>query len=727
MGIRGVNYISDLGELQSLSITTPLIFKGKRLVRIQVSGKSQGPFRPSSITLDTPNVINVQLDPITVGNYLNLDFSKLIRATKIGTGWQIKNVIFPESNNLSTISLSGRSTELKFENIPNLSKFDYRPVDRLKDYEKIFIGKNVGTKTNWSIRDFIQEVYNQQALNNVHKLQSVHIEDIDWPDVDAELLDWLSERPTCELYGRIGIAEGTNEYQTAVTWDLKNKFIKKFGDIDTGNGDLTLEYRKRNFEASTAKIKGNFFVDDYIVRDKGYNDVETFDFSVTPESTYMNTQTKIQFSLEGGNTSAYSMSADGKLSVNVYQLSDKQNFATIKAAVTQYENGSLVTENVTKKIEIWNRPAQVGDVVYYDGSYGDYDDYDGTKTIIGICCYLAPKNVDGSIFEGRFDANDIQQRLMLSAYPTEAKVWGITSRGINSGDDLQTYDSNGKELVVTKNGENTQNTPLTRKSQNISGNILTEDNFRSNDDDSLLDDGFAPQESKYAFGDGLSYNESSSEKQGRTITGQNKWEYLLSDFYKRKTGKMVNNGYASTLKIIHHRNGLISPDNDGTSLIDNFTNSDGSRMNISLFKPMKSERVSEQDSLSECITAVQTYFRDEYQSTKPEKWQQLLYPAASSAYAYEPTVKTKEILSEKFVLHNWFLPPIGILARTTWYNIKEQRFKKVLDAGLISLDGSYSSITTANERSYYRFHTTQLRIYEQVNFYGDAVHPMCAF
>jgi hypothetical protein len=86
VGICGINYISDLGELQTLSITTPLIFKGKRLVRIQVTGKAAGSFRPSSITLDTPNVINIQLEPVTVRVYLNLDFSKLIRATSIRVG-----------------------------------------------------------------------------------------------------------------------------------------------------------------------------------------------------------------------------------------------------------------------------------------------------------------------------------------------------------------------------------------------------------------------------------------------------------------------------------------------------------------------------------------------------------------------------------------------------------------------------------------------------------------
>ena len=49
------------------------------------------------------------------------------------------------------------------------------------------------------------------------------------------------------------------------------------------------------------------------------------------------------------------------------------------------------------------------------------------------------------------------------------------------------------------------------------------------------------------------------------------------------------------------------------------------------------------------------------------KWSQLLYPAASACYAYEPTnLKDGEVLADRFKAHNWALPTSGILARLFW-------------------------------------------------------------
>ena len=50
------------------------------------------------------------------------------------------------------------------------------------------------------------------------------------------------------------------------------------------------------------------------------------------------------------------------------------------------------------------------------------------------------------------------------------------------------------------------------------------------------------------------------------------------------------------------------------------------------------------------------------------KWSQLLYPAASACYAYEPAnLMDGEVLADKFKAHNWALPADGILARMFWY------------------------------------------------------------
>jgi hypothetical protein len=458
---------------------------------------------------------------------------------------------------------------------------------------------------------------------------------------------------------------------------MKNKFIKKFGDIDTGNGDLTLEYRKRNFEASTAKIKGSFFVDDYIVRDKGYNDVETFDFSVTPESTYMNTQTKIQFSLEGGNTSAYSMSADGKLSVNVYQLNDKQNFATINAAVTQYENGSSFTENVSKKIEIWNRPAQVGDVVYYDGSYGSAEEYDeGGKTAVGVCCYVAPRNADGSINATFHNPEDKHMRIMVSKDNIEAQSdsesfalwqWGAMRSGsdsmslyITNSDGTKEYLSlDGKtEIYDIPNLRNITQFGMTLENGN-STDYITNESFRDNSDLGLENDGFKPIAAEFLMGDGFAYNEQLIFQYERKL--DNTLLLLAGESYKE--GDMVNSGYAKTLRVIAHRNKIINHCYDGNPVNDTY---------IPLQPVSSHEDSSEIDLLAQIMTELRNWAKGSGQGQLGdkywEKWSQLYFPAASACYAFEPKLtNSQEMLSGKFKKHNWFLPTVGLLGRLYWY------------------------------------------------------------
>ena len=733
VGICGINYISDLGDFGKMSITTALVVKGKRITRIDMPTNSQ--FRPSSVELDTPNATYANIVTRISGGKVKVDLSKLIRVVAIVTQYGISAVVYPESSNLKELNVYGNNFNVKLENAPNLDYIILGDNNTL-GMQSFHIGKNVGTNKKYSFFNAVKQIYTQQTNNNRRYLQSIHIENIDWTDVDVEMLDWLSDTQTCELYGRIGIAEGTNEYQTAVTWDLKNKFIKKFGDIDTGNGDLTLDYRKRNFEASTAKIKGSFFVDDYIVRDKGYNDVETFDFSVTPESQYMNTQTKIQFSLEGGNTSAYSMSADGKLSVNPYKLSDKQNFATIMAAVTQYENGSFVTENVTKKIEIWNRPAQVGDVVYYDGSYGSADMDCGEKTVVGICCYVAPRypsDMDGykkgDIVEELFDSNDIMQRLMFSANDEYNSEWGVNTGTGTNANYLNTIGSDGTRKVLTLNDTDITDTSIIDKNEEVfSGSKVSQENFVATDDLSVLNDGFIPFNADTCPGDGFAYNESASGKEGRKITGSGGLHLLISDYYKSYTGKLMNNGYLNTIKIIQHRNSLINSANDGTSNIDNFVDNNGNRINIKLFKPMKSSNKTEFESYFECKDMIHDYFKNTYQASNWDKWHLLLYPAASIAYAYEPSIANGEILAERFKAHNWFLASCGVMCRIYWIYTYTNKFARAMSLGkLNALSYVYTSSTETQKNYFNRMDFRDGYMRYQNKFYGDKVLPVCAF
>ncbi len=89
------------------------------------------------------------------------------------------------------------------------------------------------------------------------------------------------------------------------------------------------------------------------------------------------------------------------------------------------------------------------------------------------------------------------------------------------------------------------------------------------------------------------------------------------------------------------------------------------------------------------------YMASHFSETNVAKWTQLYYPAASAAYAYQPSVPSNFVLADKFKAHNWFLPPEGILDRIHWYLKKGADselniFRKALAAGLfVNFTSSY--------------------------------------
>ena len=58
---------------------------------------------------------------------------------------------------------------------------------------------------------------------------------------------------------------------------------------------------------------------------------------------------------------------------------------------------------------------------------------------------------------------------------------------------------------------------------------------------------------------------------------------------------------------------------------------------------------------------------EHFGETNKAKWSQIFYPAASAAYAYEPSVPSTVQLADRFKAHNWFLPAVGLLKRLAWY------------------------------------------------------------
>ena len=709
MGICGINYISDLGSFRDKSITGILTISGKRLIRIHSSYNSAGLFRPSDVKLLARNVKTFYL----YRTLNTLDLSGLIKAQSISVGGgSVRYVIFPDSTVLSYVYYYGSVQRMNIPNAPNIKSIS---IEHPSSIHELHLG-NVGTNVEgFTVQPIVESIWNTQKSLSNPSLKSIHVENVNWTDFEVEALSWLADRPTCELKGTIAIKEDGVSGVPRVTWDLKNKFLAKFGNVDAGSKGLTLKYARRALDISKARITGNFYVE------AG----RTFDFNITPYSIYENSQTSFSWTT-GASASIASINRDtGVLDVALKNLSNTQYKATIYCRVYYYdENGKLSNYLLSKTIELWNRPAQLGDLVYADGTFSSAVTYDGEKTPIGLCFWVGKDDGTGKYV----NPNDKQKRLMVALEDIELDLatgttswlqWGCQPQRTNGSDswnqEYALYDTKGDGTKVNITSANTRINSVydissivgitTRGLNNTSidpnpeTNPDGESDYRDLNTQAAVEynDGFKLCAPSTAIGDGFAYNETSTQVKDRTLTDE--LAQLAGSGYS--TNDIVNSAYAKTLKIIAHRNALLSSDIIGA---------DSVLLAGGTFElPRASGSVSEMKSLAALIGSLRAWATNTLEDAYPKKWSQLAYPFASACYAYEPKVGDDEILADEFKAHNWFAPTEGLVARIYWF-VKYGEyggmdvFKDAKDKGFVKFSNeSYNSSTkaTSSQRWYF--------------------------
>lgn len=709
MGICGINYISNLGKLADKRVTSDIIIKGKRLKLILTKYSTETNtvyFNPRNITINSNNIVELILYGANIQD--TIDLSKCIRLKEINVrGTATGEIIFPESYNLKTVWLPIYTKAINVKNVPNLSSMLPHYFTNLKT---VNIGENVGTESGFSTKTLVEKIWNDQKSQTNPALQSIHVDNVDWTDFDVEALSWLADIPTCELKGTISIKE-PSALVPAVTWDLKNKFLAKFGNVDrqasSNYKGLLISYKKRDFNPDNAYIKGNFYVETG----------NTFIIEVRPGNIYENTQSSILYSV--ANVSGVSVNqTEGIVTVNT--LSDTKVVAQARARVNYMIGSSVPSSIITKEIEIWNRPAQLGDLVYYDGTFSSAASYNGEKTPIGICFYVAPRNADGSVNEKFNNPNDKQLRLMVALEDTVVPFGGTESSSLQWGAQIinssQSDAWNKQNALYDTNSEGTR-VNLTSENSNVSSmydissirnfddrglnnpyinpdpttNPNGESDYRDLDtEDGLTNDGFKCIEPSYVMGDGFAYNESATYLKERTL--DDALAKLAGDGYQ--SGDVVNSAYAKTLKVIAHRNNLFGNNIIGADSEVIYT---GGMFEM----PKSSGNVTEIEALGSLIDNLRTWASNTLQDAYPNKWSQLCYPYVSACYAYEPKVGDDETLSPKFKAHNWFALTVGLISRVCWY-VKYGEvggmdvFKDAREKGLVKFD-SYSVHWSVNE------------------------------
>lgn len=700
--IHGINYYRQIGNFGDKSVGEAFALSGERLTEF-VASATIPEFRITSISVSARNLEKLDLTGIsTLGGGVDLTKQQRLREILL-SGTSVTSVTLPDTDALVTLTLPATLTSLRIENQPNLQSVTIDGTDTLQE---VYVDHTKASA--FDSKALVDSLY-ASSLSTGNRPSALTLLGVDWNGLSASVLEWLVEIPNITLTGTISIAEGGTA--PAITWDMKNKINRVFGNVDNPNSadykGLLLNYRQRQFNAALATIRGNFYPESG----------DTFQFEVRPSSRYENTQTSITYGITGGGD--YTMDrATGILTVN--SLSDTKHTATVSASVNSRYEGADTTTQHTKNIELWNRPAQLGDLVYYDGTYSSVASYDREKTPIGVCFYVAPRNTDGSLNTTFNVEGDTQLRLMVAledvkTIDTTSSLaiwqWGAYhSTGDNPADlSNSLYDISGSTGALVNLTSNAVTsiydipTIINLSERGINSayiDVSVDENSDYRDlssEEGLANDGFKCITPNYVFGDGFAYKEAAEHTHmttARTLTAS--LAALAGNDYKE--GDIVNSGYIKMLKIIEHRNTVLANDIIGA---DNEIFLEAG----TFAHPVGTSSMTELQSLVALMESMRTWATNDLQDTYPNKWSQLAFPAASACYAYQPSVGSNETLADRFTAHNWWLPTEGQLARLCWYTkygdlYGQNVFADAKAAGVLSFSSSsYHWSSTENTSS----------------------------
>lgn len=678
ISLMGINYYSSVGNFGNISVqpTRGFTVVGKRLTEFIANPTNlydgKAAFRPQSIEVKAPQLKQFSLAGCTeIGGACNLTLLTRCRTIDLSTT-AIYDVMLPASELLESVLLGANIQKFEIKDTPRLSTLSFGGYSSLKS---LVIGDNVGNVDTQTLIVRLRDAY--EETGSIPDLVSIH--DVFWANVSNKMMDFLSLIPKADITGTISIFE-TSSTLPSITFEKKIAIIKKFGDVDNKQSPyhkgLILSYLQKEL-TNASLLKGNFYPDE----DKSYP--KEYPFFISPNSIYANSVSYMEWSIgdDGFNASeGYINPNTGVLTVT--KASDEYDTVEIKVVVHTFYEGVIDSFELKKEVEVYNRQVQLGDLVYYDGTYSSPDNYDGEKTVIGVCFFVAPRNADGDIVEELFNPIDKHKRLMVALDKITLRADnGATYTYLESypnEDQFYTTNESGGKLLCTSGPLNTTTfyNPAGITKPSTRNNITLAD-----DELSLLNDGFKPQPFTDTTGRGLAYGESSVAE--RTLDDA-ELVSLAGDGYS--IGDVVNIGYSATLKMIKHRNIILS---NGIPEL-NIT-PDMSCCQI----PQSSAGNTEANSLANLLVEVKKYADDTgcMASGKNAKIVMMYDPCASAAYSYQPQVKATEELGRKFVAHNWFIPSGAMLARILAYSSFHYNkvFAKAIDSGVMTsiANGSY--------------------------------------
>jgi len=430
-------------------------------------------------------------------------------------------------------------------------------------------------------------------------LSSAQFYNVDWTGVRADMLMYYANSDACEMTGAIAMLAAASDRYLLLT-ELQS-LIDRFGDIQSQGNTLYIDYPKRTI--TSFNIRGVKYI-------KRLGEFSGWALNILPSIgnnvAIANGREDVIWEFVGSNASqaaAYASFTDSVRGVlNVVQLSDPTlNLRfTIRVTMNLVGGSSLVFE---KKVGFYNRIPKLGDFAYFDGTFDD--EYDASKTLVGAVTKVTKVDDDKYDCEvyAKENATTVSSNGVLS---TESPQWGIYPDSGGSDGFPSTVTNEMKTMCGVSSVTDTPvpNTTTTGIS-NAAGTSTNYNSVRESFLDPSKEDGYA--------------------------------DILTTGSAARFDGKNETSQIVGLAKTVIER-----------YLMDKYPLTPGIRIPTTM------------EELGDAMLAVQA---ENASASSPIRYRQMLFPAAFSAYLYQPTVGDGEELHEQYRKTNWHLPAAGTLCR----------------------------------------------------------------
>ena len=405
--ITDIGNLYEFGNIGSLDLTA-----AKRLRTLKVGNKDRR---------NNTQYVNTKLTSLVLTNCDALEYLDLTGCEGFGTGTgqngiytldlskqtllqefycsgaSMSGITFPETSSLRKAHIGNNLSRLRLVNLSGLEDFAIDGGDKLQS----IIMRNCGDVAKTQSYNLLVSILANE--NNV--LSDIEVDGIDWGDASTEIIEMLCDKKA-KLKGKINIV-GANQ----MSFSLKRKLMKEYGNIDDSTNALHITYEVRNIKSV------------YLAPKHYYTSVGEYSLKYELDSPYANNYVGEEWSM-ASNLYATINKDTGIVTVNRIGEEVDGSGPNANVTVTIYLlDGTSIS--ATTNVNFWEREVRVGDIVYHDGSVSMPDDVESEiangKTPIGVCFYIDPENKERRLMVALEDLPDMWT-WGLSSYTTPGFV-----------------------------------------------------------------------------------------------------------------------------------------------------------------------------------------------------------------------------------------------------------------------------------------------------------------